>query len=366
MRTTTRVIWLLLPLLVVGTSLTLTASSEEMRAGVVAGLQGSAKVHRTSLTQPRELRIKDDVYLRDEIVTGENSMARILLGGKALLTVRERSIVKITEAPGVSTVSVSSGRAAVNVIKERMRPGDAVEIVTPNAVAAIRGTIVVAEVEPDATATRSTITVLRGLIDVLQRDDSGRTPGSPVSVSALQQVVAVGPRLSAVHAISRQTADRLSNDFKMGLRTTPTAPGMVQTEVDRAAQSVAGVKDSAAKDSKDSGGDAKAASAKGGDAKGGDGGSTSGGAGTAGGCTSVASGGSSGGTGSNAGGSANGTNAGGGGSTGGGAVDRIASSGGGVDRVVVGGNGNGNGNGNGGGDRDHGDRGNRDRGSKKR
>src|ERR1043166_9524629 len=165
MRTFTRAIWLLLPLLVVATSLTI-ASSEEMRAGVVTGLQGTAKVTRASLTEPHDLAFKDDVYLRDEISTGDASMARILLGGKALLTVRERSIVKITETPTVSTVSVTAGRAPGHAMKDRMRPGDSVEIVTPNATVAIRGTIVVGEVEGDDAGTRSTITVLRGLIDV--------------------------------------------------------------------------------------------------------------------------------------------------------------------------------------------------------
>src|SRR5262245_42078273 len=114
MGTLERAIWATLPLLVIGTSLTLTASSEERRAGVVTGLQGTANVNRTSLPGPRALGFKDDVYLHDQIVTGDASMARILLGGKALLTVRERSMVKITEAPGVSTVNVSSGRAAIN------------------------------------------------------------------------------------------------------------------------------------------------------------------------------------------------------------------------------------------------------------
>jgi len=407
MRTTTRVIWLLLPLSVVITSLALTASSEEMRAGIVAGVQGSAKVNRASLTEPRDLRIKDDVYLRDEIATGDASMARILLGGKALLTVRERSVVKITEVPGVSTVSVNSGRAAINVIKERMRPGDSVEIVTPNAVAAIRGTIVIAEVEPDATQTRSTITVLRGLIDVIQRDDNGRPFGAPVSVSALQQVIAVGRQLSPVHAISRQTADRLSNDFKMGLRATPTAPGMVQTEVDRAVQKLATVKDSSGGDIKttdtktadtttadtktadSSTGDSKTGDSKTGDSKTGDsktadakaadtksGDSKAGDSKSAGSSTGVAAAGNSGGNGgANVGGSGSpgsdrGGNGGGAGDriaggNGGGAGDRITGGNVGVDRIV--------GVGGGGGDRDRdrdrdrdSDRGNRDRSSKKR
>ena len=340
MRTITRATWLLLPMLVVGISLTIPASSEETRAGVVTALQGTAKVTRASLAQPRDLAFKDDVYLRDEIVTGDASMARILLGGKALLTVRERSIVRITETPGVSTVSVTSGRAAVNVNKDRMRPGDSVEIVTPNATAAIRGTIVVAEVEPDQAGTRSTITVLRGLIDVIQHDAAGRAVGQPVPVSAMQQVLAVGARLSPVQTISGQTADRLSSDFKMRLRVVPTAPGMVQTEVERASQPMTSTKDSPSKDSgKDS--DTKTA-----DTKGNSSGGTNAGSGSSGGSGGdrVASGGGAGGGTSTGGGNAGGSSAGGGsvggGAVAGGSIGGGAGSGGGNDRVASGGGGN--------------------------
>ena len=377
MRGITRAIWLLLPLLVISASLTI-ASSEEMRAGVVTGIQGTAKVTRASLAQPRDLGFKDDVYLRDQIVTGEASMARILLGGKALLTVRERSIVTITEVPGVSTVSVTSGRAAVNVMKDRMRPGDSVEIVTPNATAAIRGTIVVAEVDSDPAGTRSTITVLRGLIDVTQNDAAGRAVGSPVSVGALQQVMAIGSRLSPVQTISRPAADRLANDFKMGLRAAPAAGSMVQSEVDRAVQQVVSTKDSG-KDSGDKASDSAKGDSKSGDGKGGGGGSASTGGGSTtggnagGGAAAASSSGAStpsvstGGPGTGGGNMAGGSAAGGGNDRG---NDRVATggggnNGGGLDRIFGGGGGN---------DRerdrdrdrDKGDKGNKDRGGKKR
>jgi hypothetical protein len=398
MRGITRAIWLLLPVLVISASLTI-ASSEEMRAGVVTGIQGTARVTRASLAEPRDLGFKDDVYLRDQIVTGDASMARILLGGKALLTVRERSIVTITEVPGVSTVSVTSGRAAVNVMKDRMRPGDSVEIVTPNATAAIRGTIVVAEVDPDPAGTRSTITVLRGLIDVTQNDGAGRAVGSPVSVSALQQVMALGNGLSPVQPISRQTADRLANDFKMGLRAAPAAPSMVQSEIDRAVQQVVSTKDTSKDTSKDSGdkptdsakGDSKSSDGKGGDTKtaGGSNGGSGGGSSASSGGSSAAGGSSStGGGNSTAGGSTGGTASGsatgastasvssGGPSTGGGStVGGGAGNSGGNDRVAIGGGGNvgldriGGGGGNDRDrdrDRDKGDKGNKDRGGKKR
>jgi hypothetical protein len=99
---------------------------------------------------------------------------RILFGGKATVTAREHSVLVITERPGASTVNLSSGSIAVAVDKTRMRKGEVVEIRTPNAVAAIRGTVVVAEVTPVGAGSRSIITVLRGLIDVTQLDTAGR------------------------------------------------------------------------------------------------------------------------------------------------------------------------------------------------
>src|SRR5207245_270970 len=70
----------------------------------------------------------------------------------------------------------------------RMRPGDLVEVRTPNAVAGIRGTVIVAEVFD---ARRSVITVLKGVIDVT-RLDAGRASGPATVLNALQQVMITG------------------------------------------------------------------------------------------------------------------------------------------------------------------------------
>ena len=104
------------------------------------------------------------------------------------MTVREHSIVTITEAPGVATVDVAIGRVAVAVAREKMRPGDVVQVKTPNAVAGIRGTVIVAEV---LDADHSVITVLKGTIDV-RRLDAGGVVGAAVIVNALQRVSVTG------------------------------------------------------------------------------------------------------------------------------------------------------------------------------
>jgi hypothetical protein len=65
------------------------------RVGIVTNLEGTATVARLALPQP--LRFKDGVHLHDRITTGERSIVRVLLGGKATVTARERSVLTITE-----------------------------------------------------------------------------------------------------------------------------------------------------------------------------------------------------------------------------------------------------------------------------
>ena len=109
--------------------------------GVVTTLDGRATVARPALTAPLALKFKDDVFGRDRISTQEHSLVRVLMGGKAILTVRELSEVTISEEPGRAVVTLPSGKVVLAVAKQRMRPGESIEIRTPNAVAAVRGSI---------------------------------------------------------------------------------------------------------------------------------------------------------------------------------------------------------------------------------
>ncbi len=122
------------------------ASAQTTKAGVVTTLEGNVTAARTSGTQPVALKFKDDVFVNDRVVTGDRSLARLLLGGKAVVTVRERSALTITEVPGRSTIDLDSGKVAVAVAKDKMRSGEQIEVKTPNAVAAVRGTVFIAEV----------------------------------------------------------------------------------------------------------------------------------------------------------------------------------------------------------------------------
>jgi hypothetical protein len=194
------------------------------RVGVVTNIEGTATVARLTQPDAQPLQFKDAVFLRDRITTGERSFVRVLLGGKATVTARERSVLTITEVPGVATVQLGEGRISVAVSKALMKPGDVIEIKTPNAVTAIRGTVVVAEVEPAGNGYRSTITILRGLVDVTRLDAAAGLVGPAVQVGALQRVSVVGAGpVSAPASISQEAARRLASEFSMVPKEVPAA-----------------------------------------------------------------------------------------------------------------------------------------------
>jgi hypothetical protein len=213
-------------LLLTGAAALLLASSTlaQERVGVVTTIEGLATVARVALPEPQLLKFKDDLFLRDRITTGGRSLVRVLLGGKATVTARERSVLTITEVPGVATINLGAGRIAVAVAKGLMKPGEVIEIKTPNAVTAIRGTVVIAEVSPVPDGHRSTITILRGLVDVTKLDPAGTLTGPAVKVGALERVTVVGSQpVPAPQKITREAASSLASDFSAVPKNAPAA-----------------------------------------------------------------------------------------------------------------------------------------------
>jgi len=213
-------------LLLTGAAALLLASSTLAleRVGVVTNIEGIATVARVALPEPRPLQFKDDLFLRDRITTGERSFVRVLLGGKATVTARERSVLTITEVPGVATINLGAGRAAVAVAKGLMKPGEVIEIRTPNAVTAIRGTVVIAEVQPVSGGHQSTITILRGLVDVTRLTPAGAPSGPAVKVGALERVSVLGAQpVTAPQKITREAAASLAADFSLVPKSAPAA-----------------------------------------------------------------------------------------------------------------------------------------------
>jgi hypothetical protein len=197
------------------------------KVGVVTTVVGPVTVARASLP-PEPLKFKDDVFVRDLVTTGEDAITRILLGGKVIITARERSTLTITETPGLSTIHLTAGRIAVAVERARMKPGERVDIRTPNAVAGVRGTVLIVEAAPSL----STVTVLRGLVHVTRLNSvTGIPVGRYTAVGARQTVTVRNGVLPArSKAIAPIRAQELAHEFTPPLKAVTSAAVIHETD----------------------------------------------------------------------------------------------------------------------------------------
>jgi hypothetical protein len=143
-------------------------------AGTVTMVQGQATVDREAETLPLEFR--DDIFLGDRIETAKRSRVRLLLGGRMLVTIRELSSVTITEEPGHSIVDVRAGTVGLEVASNLLGADESIEIRTPNATAALRGSVVIAEVTTPEDVPVSRITAREAALPVTVSWTGGAVP----------------------------------------------------------------------------------------------------------------------------------------------------------------------------------------------
>ena len=185
--------------------------------GVVTTLQGQATVARISSASPLPLKFRDSIFEKDRINTGEKSIVKVLMGGRAIVTVRELSVLTITEEVGRTVVNLESGKIAVGVAKQRMKPGETLEVHTPNAVAAVRGTVFVVEVTRQGAQVgggnlpaTTQVTTVQGSVQV---GALGGNPANAALVNAFQSVGVNGINLTNVQNLSQQQMNQLVGTF---------------------------------------------------------------------------------------------------------------------------------------------------------
>ena len=182
------------------------AGAQAPKAGTVTALQGQATVARATLPTPALLQFQDDVFVRDRIETGEKSVARVLLGGKAIVTIRELSVFTITEEPGRAVVEISKGKLALGVARKLLQPGESVEIRGPNVAAAVRGSYVTFAVGTLGSPASSVVAVLEEsqCIPVWVLDDPTRS----ACLNANEAVDALGSTLQLPRRLTAEEARR--------------------------------------------------------------------------------------------------------------------------------------------------------------
>ena len=184
--------------------------------GIVTTLQGQATVTHVASTAATPLKFKDSIFERDRINTAENSIVKVLMGGRAVVTVRELSVLTITEDVGHATIHLESGKIAVSVAKERMKPGEKLEVHTPNAVAAVRGTVFVVEVSRQGAqagggnlGAATQVTSVTGAVEVTPSNN----PANAALLTAFTSVAVLGPNLGQIRTLSQPEMNQLLSGF---------------------------------------------------------------------------------------------------------------------------------------------------------
>ena len=144
-----------------------TSAEDATSVGTVTRVSGRVIVSRGTSNEMSTLQFKDSLFDHDRIGTGERSSARLLLGGKALVTVRELSSLTIAEQPDRAGLRLTGGTVALAVAEQRMRPDENVDIHLPNAVASARGAVLIAEATRATDPAVSVIHVLSGRVEVI-------------------------------------------------------------------------------------------------------------------------------------------------------------------------------------------------------
>jgi hypothetical protein len=156
--------------------------------GQVTALEGKVTVLHQGKFTPEPLTLQKPVFQEDIIETDRTSKVRITLSDATVISLGEQSRLELKQFSHDARQQTRSGRLAIAwgffraILKEMTSPST-VEVITPTAVAAIRGTDLMGEVTADSTA----IVVLEGTVAIsnirpMFRGLSTLTPGMGTTV----------------------------------------------------------------------------------------------------------------------------------------------------------------------------------------
>ncbi len=177
--------------------------------GAVAAVSGKATILHAAQREELPAKVEESVFVRDKITTSDLSVIRVLMGGRISLTIRERSIVSITDDPTRTRIDLQEGRLAFKVHEGGLRVGEVAELRTPNAITGIRGSLIVANV----TGFDSEITVVeaRHAITIATRTAPARTTTIPVGHTVRVSGQSAAARISPVVRAPKAHLDRAAD-----------------------------------------------------------------------------------------------------------------------------------------------------------
>jgi hypothetical protein len=182
---------------------TATAFAAAPVAGVVISFEGKPEVQRAGEKDFRPLKFNEMLHEGDRVKTGHGVRVGIAFVGGAELRINEDSIFKMESGGGSKPTSVFTefGNAWTRLLHGR----SGMQVRTPNAVAAVRGT----EADVNLGSGPLTVKVYEGFVDVM--NDKGTTA---LRAGQQTQVAGGGQAPQAAQAMSAQDYGTWQNALK--------------------------------------------------------------------------------------------------------------------------------------------------------
>jgi hypothetical protein len=115
-------------------------------------------------------------------------------------------------------VDLQSGKIALGVLQQKMRPGEAIEVRTHNAVAAVRGTVIVVEIVRASAqagggpvALTTNVHVIHGSALVTPTNIAG---ASPITVAQFQTYSQIGNVLGSIRPLTPTAMNQLMSNLR--------------------------------------------------------------------------------------------------------------------------------------------------------
>jgi hypothetical protein len=163
--------------------------------GTVTALEGRAMVQHYGGATPQPVRVRSPVYQQDVLRTEAASKLQVTFVDDTVVNLSEKSTLEITRfvyspEKRTQTTIFNIPIGVFRTIVKTLSPQSTFEITTPTAIAAIRGTDLMGEVKPEATAfvvlegtvaLFSVRTIFRGIVTLTEGLGSTISPDQPPS-----------------------------------------------------------------------------------------------------------------------------------------------------------------------------------------
>lgn len=174
--------------------------------GVVATLAGDVRLSRADAQPPVPLQYQDPLHAGDTLIAATGSMARLLIGGHASVTLRERSGVTLAPDAGGAAMDLQHGVMTLWVVPSRITPDSRVQVLTPHARVRTAHAALVIETSGSGDTALSTVYALRGSARVSLRASG---TGSEVILTAPSKLWVNGQVVTAPRLLEAEESWRL-------------------------------------------------------------------------------------------------------------------------------------------------------------